>query len=150
MLWNALKDGLCYLRNENISMKLFLLNMQEATYFIWSEEVYSPSNLWGILNFFHENYWIHLTSSSKWRGSVTHGDVKFWFSRNANTGRYCSVLQFQVFKSCIMSFTKVADTSFNLSKNSLDLRTKIRRYLDRNLTSYKLNVNIWSKCRLNT
>ena len=27
MLWNALKDGLCYLRNQSVSMKVFLLNM---------------------------------------------------------------------------------------------------------------------------
>ena len=29
MLWNTLKDGPCYLRNESVSMKVFLLNMHE-------------------------------------------------------------------------------------------------------------------------
>ena len=33
MLWNTLKDGICYLRNESISMKVCLLNMHEATDF---------------------------------------------------------------------------------------------------------------------
>ena len=31
MLWNALKDGLHYLRNESVSMKVFLMNMHKAT-----------------------------------------------------------------------------------------------------------------------
>ena len=30
MLWNTLKDGPCYLRNESVSMKVFLLNMHEV------------------------------------------------------------------------------------------------------------------------
>ena len=30
MLWNTLKDGLCYLRNESVSMKVFLLNMYKV------------------------------------------------------------------------------------------------------------------------
>ena len=30
MLWNTLKDGLCYLQNESVSMKVFLLNMHEV------------------------------------------------------------------------------------------------------------------------
>ena len=30
MLWNTLKDELCYLRNESVSMKVFLLNMHKA------------------------------------------------------------------------------------------------------------------------
>ena len=30
MLWNTLIDGLCYLRNESVSMKVFLLNMHEV------------------------------------------------------------------------------------------------------------------------
>ena len=34
MLWNTLKDGLCYLGNESASMKVFPLNMHEATDFI--------------------------------------------------------------------------------------------------------------------
>ena len=34
MLWKTLKDGLHYLRNESVSMEVFLLNMYEATDFI--------------------------------------------------------------------------------------------------------------------
>ena len=30
MLWNTLKDGLCSLQNESVSMKVFLLNMQQV------------------------------------------------------------------------------------------------------------------------
>ena len=30
ILWNTLKDGLYYLRNESVSMKVFLLNMHEV------------------------------------------------------------------------------------------------------------------------
>ena len=30
ILWNTLKDGLCYLRNESLPMKVFLLNMHEV------------------------------------------------------------------------------------------------------------------------
>ena len=30
MHWNTLKDELCYLRNESVSMKVFLLNMHEV------------------------------------------------------------------------------------------------------------------------
>ena len=41
MLWNTLKDGLCYLRNESVSMKAFLLNMHEATDFICSGQAYT-------------------------------------------------------------------------------------------------------------
>ena len=33
MLWNTLKDGLCYLQNESVSMKVFLVNMHESTDF---------------------------------------------------------------------------------------------------------------------
>ena len=52
MLCNTLKDGLCYLQNENVSMKVFLLNMQEATDFIRSGKAYMSFNLLRILNFF--------------------------------------------------------------------------------------------------
>ena len=48
------------------------------------------------INFFYENYWPHLTSSSKSRGSVGHSDLKFWFSGNANTGRHCLLLKFHL------------------------------------------------------
>ena len=40
MLWNILKDGLCFLRNESVSMKVSLLNMHEATDFIRSEQAH--------------------------------------------------------------------------------------------------------------
>ena len=30
ILWNTLKDGLCYFQNESVSVKVFLLNMHEA------------------------------------------------------------------------------------------------------------------------
>ena len=29
MLWDTLKDGLCYLQNESVSMKVFLQNMHD-------------------------------------------------------------------------------------------------------------------------
>ena len=93
MLWNTLKDGLHYLRNESVSMKVFLLNMHEATDFIWSGQSYTSFNLLRILNFFYKNYWSRLPSSSKCRRSVRHGDIKFWFSRNTSTGRHCLLLQ---------------------------------------------------------
>ena len=96
MLWNTLKDGLCYLRNESVSMKVFLLNMHEATDFIQSGQAYTSFNLLRILIFFYENYWPRLTSSSKSRGSVSHGDIKFRFSGNANTDRHCLLLQFHL------------------------------------------------------
>ena len=96
MLWNTLKDGLCYLRNECISMNVFLLIMHEAMDFIWSGQAYTPFNLLHILIFFYENYWLRLTSSSKCRGSVSYGDIKFWFSGNANTGRHCLLSQFHL------------------------------------------------------
>ena len=33
MLWNTLKDGLWYLQNESVPMKVFLLNMHEIRIF---------------------------------------------------------------------------------------------------------------------
>ena len=30
MLWNTLKDRLCYLQDESVAMKVFLLNMHEV------------------------------------------------------------------------------------------------------------------------
>ena len=77
MLWNTLKDGLPYLQNESVFMKVFLLNMDEATDFICSGQAYMSFNLLRTLNFFYENYWPHLTSNSKCRGSVSHGDIRF-------------------------------------------------------------------------
>ena len=40
MLWNTLKDGLCGLRNETVSMKVFPLNKHEATDFIRSGQAH--------------------------------------------------------------------------------------------------------------
>ena len=40
MLWNILKDRLCFLRNESVSMKVSPLNMHEATDFIRSEQAH--------------------------------------------------------------------------------------------------------------
>ena len=57
MLWNTPKDGLCYLRNESVSTKVFLLDMHKATDFIWSGQAYTSFNLLQILNIFYENYW---------------------------------------------------------------------------------------------
>ena len=87
MFWNTLKDELCYQRNDSVSVKVFLLNMYEATNFIWSGQAYTSFNLLCILNFFYENYWPRLTWSSKCRGSVSYDDIKFWFSGSVYTGR---------------------------------------------------------------
>ena len=55
MLWNTLKDGLCYLRNESVSMKLFLLNEHaRSTAFIRSGKAYTSFNLLRILHFFQQ------------------------------------------------------------------------------------------------
>ena len=63
MLWNTPKDGLCYLQNDSVSMKVFLLSMHKATDFIWSREAYMSFKLSHI---FYRNYWPCLTSSSTW------------------------------------------------------------------------------------
>ena len=103
MLWNTLKDGLCCLPNESVSI-VSLLNMHEATDFIWSGQAYRSLNLLCILIFFYENCWSRLTWGSKCRGGVSHGNIKFWFSGNANTVRHCLLLQFQQIESkCIKS-----------------------------------------------
>ena len=99
MLGNTLKDGLCYLRNESVSINVFILIMHEATDFIWSGQTYTSFNLLRIPNFLYENYWPCLTSSCKCRGSVSHGDIKFWFSGNANTDIVCYCNFIYVIKS---------------------------------------------------
>ena len=93
MLWNTLRDGLHHLQNESVSMKVFPLSMHGAIDFIWSGQSYMSFNLWHILNFFYKNYWSCLSSSSKCRQNICHGNIKFWFSRNAYTGRHCLLLQ---------------------------------------------------------
>ena len=47
-------------------------------------------------------------------GSISHGDIKFWFSGSGNTGRLCLLLQIHLsyYIRCIMNFKKIADTSF--------------------------------------
>ena len=52
MLWNAVKDGICYMQNDSVFMKFFLLNMQEATDFIWSGQAFMSFNLLRIFFFF--------------------------------------------------------------------------------------------------
>ena len=96
MLWNTLKDGLRYLRNESVSMKVFLLNMHKATDFLRSGKAYTSFNLLRLLNFFLRKLLALLNLNSKCRGRASHGDTKFWFSGNANTGRHCLLLQFHL------------------------------------------------------
>ena len=96
MFWNTLKYGLCYFQNGSVSMKVFLLNKHKSADFIWSGQAYVSCNLLRILNFFYENYWPRLTSSSKCRGSISHGNIKLWFSGNANRGKHCLLLQFHL------------------------------------------------------
>ena len=83
MLWNTLKDGLCYLRNESVSMKVFLLNMHEVRILLDLEK---PTRhlIYYTYYFFYENYWPCLTWSSKCRGRVSHGNINFWFSGSAS------------------------------------------------------------------
>ena len=68
-----------------------------------------------IFNFFFENFRPRLTSSSKFRGSVSHDDLKFWFSGNAYRGEHCLLLPFHLsyYIRCIMRFKKIAGTSLN-------------------------------------
>lgn len=73
------------------------------------------SNLFCIFNFFYETYRFGLTQNSKCRGSMGHGDLKFWFSGISHTDKHCLLFQFHIsYQSrCIMSFRKIADTSFH-------------------------------------
>ena len=50
MLWNTPEDGLCCLRNESVSMKVFPLSIHEATDFIRSGQVHTSFNLLHIRN----------------------------------------------------------------------------------------------------
>ena len=104
MLWNTCK----------VSMKVFLLNMHEAMDSIWSGQAYTSFHVLRIPNFLYKNYWFSLTSSSECRGSARLGDIKVWFSGNANTGRHCLPLQFHLsYKTgCIMISEKISDISF--------------------------------------
>ena len=55
------KDGFYYLQNESVYMKVFLLNMHEATGFIRSGKAYTSFNLFRMVIFLYKNYWPHLT-----------------------------------------------------------------------------------------
>ena len=48
-LWNTLKDGLCCLRNEIVSMNVFPLNMHEAMDFIRSGKAHHEAQRKAIL-----------------------------------------------------------------------------------------------------
>ena len=54
------------------------------------------------------------------KGSVSHDDIKFWFSGSANPGRHCLLLQFHLsyIIRCIMNFKK-ALTFLRVFDNSL-------------------------------
>ena len=61
ILWNTLKEGLCYLQNEGVSIKVFLLNMHETQILFDQGKparhlIYSAYYI-----FFYENYWPRLT-----------------------------------------------------------------------------------------
>ena len=79
MLRNTLKISL---RNEGVSMQFFLLNMHEDIDFLWSGPACMSLIYYALFNFFYEKYWPRLTSCSKCRGSVRHGDIRFIFSEN--------------------------------------------------------------------
>ena len=68
MLWNTIKDGLCYLRNESVSMKDFLLNMHELRILF---DLGKPTR--------HLIYYAY-----------------YIYSGNANTGSHCLLLQFHL------------------------------------------------------
>ena len=96
MLWNTLKNELCCLQNESVSMKVFLLNMHQVRILFDLEKPTQHLIYYAYKKIFYENYWPCITWSSKCRGSVSHGDIKFWFSGSANTGRHCLLLQFHL------------------------------------------------------
>ena len=60
MLWNTLKDGPCYSRNESVSMNVLLLNMYEVR-ILFDLEKPTSLNLLRMLFFLYENYWPRLT-----------------------------------------------------------------------------------------
>ena len=63
---------------ETYLMSFFVLNIHEATSLF---DLGKPQCL-------YESYWPRLTSSNECRESVRHGDIKFWFSGNAHTGKH--------------------------------------------------------------
>ena len=91
-----------------------------STDFIRSGKAYTSFNLLRILIFFYENYWPRLTSSSKCRGSVSHGNIKFLFSGNASTGRHCLLLQFHLSIKSGTSFNCEHISSFALITADLE------------------------------
>ena len=66
-------------------VKFFLLNIHEVTSLLNLRNI-SVTNLLRIFIFFCENCWPYLNSCSKFRESVRHGDITFWFSENVYTG----------------------------------------------------------------
>ena len=81
MLWNTLKDVLCYLQNESVSMKVFFLNMHKVRLLFNLGKPTHHLIYYAYKIFFYENYWPCLALSSKCRGSISHGDIKvlvFW------------------------------------------------------------------------
>ena len=91
MLWNTLKDGLRYLQNESVSMKVFLLNIHEVRLLFDLGKPRRHLIYYAYKILFYENYWPRLTWSSKCRGGMSHDNIKFWFSRSANTRLWISL-----------------------------------------------------------
>ena len=57
MLWNTLKDGLQYLQNESVSMKVFLLNMQEVRLLFDLGKPRRHLIYYAYKILFYKNYW---------------------------------------------------------------------------------------------
>ena len=114
ILWNTLKDGLCYLRNESVSLKFFLLNMHKVRILFDLGKPTRHLIYCAYRTFFYENYCPCLTWNSKCRVSFSHANIKFWISGSNKTGRHCLLLQFHLSYEirCIMNFQKIADTGF--------------------------------------
>ena len=95
VLWNTLKDGLCCLRNESVSIHSFSSEHARGYgyYLIWASYT---SLIITHINFFLRKLLASLNKRSKCWGSVSHGYIKFWFSGNANTGRHCLLLHFHL------------------------------------------------------
>ena len=68
-------------------VKFFLLNIQEATRLLDLDKP-NVTNLLRIFNFFLRKLMALLSLKQLILGSVKHGDIKFWFSRNAYTGKH--------------------------------------------------------------
>ena len=80
MLCNTLKYGPCFLRNESVSMKVFLLNMHEVRILFDLEK---PA---------HNNFFSTKTSGLAYPEAVNVRKRQ----PSANTGRRCLLLQFDL------------------------------------------------------